>query len=362
MQWTRHPVDQVTNIYSTKLQMSAPYPVDPNKSSGGLAGWTMPNAPPPNTGYPTQPGYAAPPNYSSQPATAFPPYPPPPYSTQPGFAGQPGAYDDFPGNGDTSTDITQAQPVYDASGGGFPIQDGNRGDAVPKEEVLPDQFGGSFSDKAIRHAFIRKVYLILMVQLLITLCIVSLFTFHAGVRTFVQKHMWVYFVSYAVFLVTYLSLVCCSGIRRRWPGNFIVLGLFTLALSYMAGTIASTFDTKIVFMTVGITCVICFLITLFATQTKYDFTGCGIYLFVATMVMFLFGIIAIFTYNKILDTVYAGGIALLFSMYLVYDTQMVVGGRRHQISPEEHIYSVLTLYSDIVYIFMNLLSVFGSND
>lgn len=47
---------------------------------------------------------------------------------------------------------------------------------------------------------------------------------------------------------------------------------------------------------------------------QYDFTGCGIYLFVAAMVLFIFGIIAIFTYSRILYTLYSAGIALLFSM------------------------------------------------
>lgn len=63
-------------------------------------------------------------------------------------------------------------------------------------------------------------------------------------------------------------MVCCSGVRRRFPGNFIMLGIFTLALSYVTGTIASFYETSIVVMTIGITAAICFLITLFATQTK----------------------------------------------------------------------------------------------
>ena len=92
--------------------------------------------------------------------------------------------------------------------------------------------------------------------------------FSEGTKIFVRRHMWVYFLSYVMFLVTYISLVCCSGLRRKWPGNFIMLSIFTLALSYMTGTIASTYDTTIVVMTVGITAAICFLITLFATQTK----------------------------------------------------------------------------------------------
>lgn len=85
---------------------------------------------------------------------------------------------------------------------------------------------------------------------------------------FVQRNMWVYLLSYGVFIVTYITLVCCSGVRRKYPGNIIMLSIFTLAMSYMTGTIASTYDTKIVLMTVGITAVICFLISIFAMQTK----------------------------------------------------------------------------------------------
>ncbi|XP_066969702.1 protein lifeguard 3-like isoform X6 [Macrobrachium rosenbergii] len=352
--------------------MAAPYPVDPNKAQN--PGWAVPGAP--NPGYPSQP----PPNmgYPPQPGMGYPPANPPPYSAQPPYGGQPGGYgppgmyappsgpqvegwQQQPWGGQQPAPFS-AQPVYNASGGGFPIQDGNRDAGVPKDDVLPETFGGSFADKAIRHAFVRKVYLILMVQLLVTLGIVSLFTFHSGVRIFVLRNSWMYFLSYAVFLVTYLSLVCCSGVRRRWPGNFIMLGIFTLALSYMAGTIAATHDTKIVVMTIGITCAICFLITLFATQTKYDFTGCGIYLFVISMILLIFGIIAIFTYSKILYTVYSAGIALLFSAYLVYDTQMIVGGRKHELSAEEYIYGALVLYLDVINIFLALLSLFGGRD
>lgn len=90
----------------------------------------------------------------------------------------------------------------------------------------------------------------------------------SGVRRFVQRNLVVYLLSYGLFLVTYLTLVCCSGVRRKWPGNFILLGVFTLALSYLAGAIASFHDTEIVVMTVGITCAICLCLTLFATQTK----------------------------------------------------------------------------------------------
>ena len=36
----------------------------------------------------------------------------------------------------------------------------------------------------------------------------------------------VLFYCSAVFLVTYITLVCCPGVRRSYPANFICLAIF----------------------------------------------------------------------------------------------------------------------------------------
>ena len=86
----------------------------------------------------------------------------------------------------------------------------------------------------------------------------------------------------------------------------------------MVAMISSFYNTYIVLLAVGLTAGICLLLTLFAVQTKWDFTGCGMFLCVATLVVFLFGlaamIVSLFTHIPILQLVYAGLIALLFSM------------------------------------------------
>ena len=47
---------------------------------------------------------------------------------------------------------------------------------VPKEEPLPDNFGESFSSTAIRHRFIRKVYTIVTIELLVTFAVIAFFS------------------------------------------------------------------------------------------------------------------------------------------------------------------------------------------
>jgi len=46
--------------------------------------------------------------------------------------------------------------------------------------------------------------------------------------------------------------------------------------------------------------------------------------------------------------------------YLVFDTQMMMGGnKKYSISPEEYIFAALSLYIDIVMLFMYILEIIG---
>ncbi|XP_032879411.1 protein lifeguard 3, partial [Amblyraja radiata] len=222
----------------------------------------------------------------------------------------------------------------------------------------------SWDDCKVRHAFIRKVYMILTVQLFVTFGIVSIFTFSEPVQKFVQENSAVYWAAYGVFFVIYLVLVCCEGPRRKFPWNVILLAVFTLAMSYLTGTIASFYSTKSVFLCIGITALVCLGVTIFCFQTKVDFTSCrglfcalGIGLFVSGIVV---TITLSFKYIPWLHMLYSAIAAIVFTLFLAYDTQLVLGNRKHSISPEEYVYGALRLYTDITQIFINLLQLFGS--
>ncbi|XP_052265303.1 protein lifeguard 3-like isoform X8 [Dreissena polymorpha] len=278
-----------------------------------------------------------------------------------GYSNQPYGYNQPPGYGpnNPSQGYNMSPPA-------------NEHHDVPKHDdvegpVLFDS--NSFSDKAVRRGFIRKVYLILFTQLLITFGCVCLFTFTKEIKGFVQSSNGsiVYYVSYGTFLVTYIVLICIPSVRRKSPGNFICLGLFTLVFTYMVATISSFYETKSVLVAAGITGLVCLSLSLFAIQTKIDFTMCSGLLFALCMVLLFFGLSCIIVYatsgpNYILHCVYGGLAALLFSLFLIYDTQMIVGGRKHELSPEEYVYGALQLYLDVVYLFLIILSLFGSKN
>ena len=62
---------------------------------------------------------------------------------------------------------------------------------------------------------------------------------------------------------------------------------------------------------------------------------------------------------------YGSAGALIFSLYIVYDTQLMMGGKhKYSLDPEEYIFASLNLYLDIINLFMYILMIVGasSND
>ncbi|KAB0379152.1 hypothetical protein FD755_010730 [Muntiacus reevesi] len=169
----------------------------------------------------------------------------------------------------------------------------------------------------------------------------------------------------AVFFATYLTLACCSGPRRHFPWNLILLTIFTLSMAYLTGMLSSYYNTTSVLLCLSITALVCLSVTVFSFQTKFDFTSCQGVLFVLLMTLFFSGLILAillpFQYVPWLHAVYAVLGAGVFTLFLAFDTQLLMGSRRHSLSPEEYIFGALNIYLDIIYIFTFFLQLFGTN-
>lgn len=216
--------------------------------------------------------------------------------------------------------------------------------------------GMTFSEQSIRRAFIRKVYLILTVQLAITMAFIALFVYHEPAKTFTLNNPWIAIMAFITMFVVLIIMACCGEMRRKTPHNFIFLALFTVAQGLMLGIVTIRYEANEVLTAVGITCLICFGLTIFSLQTKWDFTMMGGFLFVGLLVVFVFGFIVALFPNSAASSVYSACGALLFSLYLVYDTQIMMGGKhKYSISPEEYIFAALNLYLDIINIFLFIL-------
>ncbi|KAE8293476.1 Protein lifeguard 2 [Larimichthys crocea] len=138
----------------------------------------------------------------------------------------------------------------------------------------------------------------------------------------------------------------------------------TLSLSYMTGMLSSFYNTKSVVMCLGITVAVCLVVTIFSFQTKIDVTSYQGVLFIFCMVMVISGLVLAFVlpfqYVPWLDATYAALGAILFTMFLAFDTQLLMGNKRYAMSPEEYVFATLNIYLDIIYIFSFFLQIFGT--
>jgi hypothetical protein len=109
-------------------------------------------------------------------------------------------------------------------------------------------------------------------------------------------------------------------------------------------------------MTLGITAAA----TVYAMVTKTDFTvKWGIVLVLGISVLFL-GIFSIFWHNRFLVILYCTLGVILFGIYLIIDTQLILGGKRMQFSIDDYAAAAMLLYIDIIQIFLYLLRMMRS--
>jgi len=127
------------------------------------------------------------------------------------------------------------------------------------------------------------------------------------------------------YISSFCALACCR-LDKTVPTNYILLFIFTVSMSLMVGhTVMRVREPVIVLEAATLTLAAVLGITWYAATTKTDFTLCGPTLYVVAVV---FSVAALFmiVLGPQLHIVWAAFGVVLVSFYLVYDTQMIIGG------------------------------------
>jgi FtsH-binding integral membrane protein len=252
---------------------------------------------------------------------------------------------------------SQAPPSYQAADAQEALL---RGVPRGEDDNLPDdfKFGGVVAEATldIRMAFVRKVYAILTVQLLATAAVSFVSMTSETYRNWIQGNPWMMWVtlfgSFAFLGLTFWK-------RKSYPINLLFLSGFTLMEAYSISVIVSFTESKIVLQALFFTLGIFVALSLFACQSKYDFTHWMPYLFGGLWVLMLFGFMSMFfPYNSKVELGYGIICALIFSGYILVDTQMIM--RHYHV--EEEIAAAISLYLDIINLFLAILRILNSQN
>ncbi|XP_044978375.1 protein LIFEGUARD 2-like [Hordeum vulgare subsp. vulgare] len=229
---------------------------------------------------------------------------------------------------------------------------------APAQALYP----GMAESPELRWALIRKIYVILSLQLLLTVVIAAVVVKVPAIPHF--------FVSSYAGLGLYISILISPFIvlcplyfySQKHPVNLLLLALFTVAISFSVGMTCAFTSGKVILEAAILTTVVVLSLTAYtfwAARRGKDFGFLGPFLFASLIMLLVFGFIQIlFPLGKLSHMIYGALAALIFSGYIVYDTDNVI--KRYNY--DEYVWAAVSLYLDVINLFMALLNLFSAGD
>ena len=256
-----------------------------------------------------------------------------------------------------------AQPAYQNQAGyGYPEQPTYQNQQQPNYKAEAEIDTANI-DYMMRRGFIMKTYGILFSQLALSTAFIAL-TFIPAI-----KHLLLFNIQtnplIGVFLLVFLIVTivvfivfgCCRKTARTVPINYILLFSFTLCMSFYLSLLCSLFETETVISALILTCAATAGLTFYAFNTKTDFTYCGGFLFAFCFILVFSA--ALFFWCGYYVFYCALGV-MLYSLYIIYDTQLILGKFGREYNIDDYCFAALNLYIDIIYLFIRILAILGN--
>lgn len=216
----------------------------------------------------------------------------------------------------------------------------------------------------IRNAFVRKVFSIVGLQLLLTVAIAAPLVCVESMReSLVAGRPALLALSMVGSCGTLCGLLGSPGLARSYPTNVGMLAVFTVFEAILVAIVVSAYELPAVLLGVFVTALAVLGVTAYAANTARDFTapslGCvsSLWYFVLSGFLLLF-----FPQIPVLTKMCAVGGSVLFCAFLVFDVQRIIGGahHKHQYSVDDYVLAALTVYLDVINIFLYVLEILGS--
>ncbi len=211
----------------------------------------------------------------------------------------------------------------------------------------------------IRKGFIKKVYGILLSQLLLTTLICATSFFPRGKAFFGNEG--VFGISVLIIFISCMLICYGKGISRQVPLNYFLLFSFTIGESFLVASVCAQFKAQSVILAAVISC------CLVATLTVYTFMGKGfailnaiVFIFLASLI--IVGVLPFALQLSVLNVLFPTMGCFGFVVYIIVDTQLIIDGYAHKIDLDDYILGAMLLYLDIIYLFIRFLRGIGKKN
>ncbi|XP_054806700.1 BI1-like protein [Prosopis cineraria] len=212
--------------------------------------------------------------------------------------------------------------------------------------------GLSPAENQLRWGFIRKVYGILSFQLLLTTLVSFVTVLYTPINDLLRGNSGL--LLFVIFL-PFLFLLPLLKYQQKHPHNYILLGLFTVSISLTVGITCANTSGKIVLEALILTSAVVSSLTgytFWASKKGKDFSYLGPILFACLFTLFLTSMMQMFfPLGPTANAIYGGIGAMIFSGYIVYDTDNLI----KRFTYDEYIGASVTLYLDILNLFLTIM-------
>ncbi len=168
----------------------------------------------------------------------------------------------------------------------------------------------------------------------------------------VVQYKWAFFIA---------EIAALFGLMfsKSKPGlNLFMLFAFTslsgVTLVPLLGMVIAKAGLGAVWQALGMTTIVFGLMSVYALKTKNDLANMGKMLFIALIVVVVCSLINLFLGSPMFQVFIAGASAILFSLYIAYDTQNIVKGMY-----DSPIDAAVDLYLDFLNVFISILQIIG---
>lgn len=233
-------------------------------------------------------------------------------------------------------------------------------------EPLLDKYEEEEIDKEIqqniRKGFIAKVYGILACQVLLLFLIVLLGFINSTFHELLLTSKFIYILTFILFIMCILIIIFNPHLLQKVPINYIILFIFTFSYSWWIALYTINFSPSIVLISIFLTLVTVVTLTIYAQMTKNDFSVIGGILINSFVLLLSCSLVLIFVDISLFNVIMVFFGLIIFSLYLLFDVQLVIGKGQIKYGEDDYIFAALNLYIDIIGIFVRILELVGNNN
>ena len=151
-------------------------------------------------------------------------------------------------------------------------------------------------------------------------------------------------------IIPLLMIMCCIKMARKVPTNYLLLSALTGLETFMLMYLTSTYRGTSVVVAAGMTLGITIALTIYAFYTETDFTVWSNAILIVSLVSLMMCIAWIFVpANSWWHHLIAGVFVLVYTFYIIWHTQLIVGGRGEELKLDDYVIGATLLYLDIIY-------------